>query len=84
MLLPTTPHLSRRQEANIVEQSQFFTVEQFATKYPAFTPQSLRWMLFNREQNGLNRCVVRIGRRVLIDEAEFVAWLKSQREARAA
>ena len=65
-------------------QAQFLTVEATSNKYPAFTPQSLRWMLFNREQNGFNRCVVRIGRRVLIDEAEFVAWLKSQREARAA
>ena len=62
-------------------QAQFLTVEATANKYPAFTPQGLRWMLFNREQNGFNRCVVRIGRRVLIDEAEFVAWLKSQREA---
>lgn len=61
---------------------QFPTVIELAHKYPAFTEPSLRWLLFNREHNGFNSCVVRIGRRVLIDEAEFVAWLKSQREAR--
>lgn len=64
--------------------SQFPTVSALAQKYPAFSEQSLRWLLFNREANGFNRCVVRIGRRVLIDETEFVAWLKSQREARVA
>jgi hypothetical protein len=61
-------------------QPQFLTVGDAAKKYPAFTEGSLRWLLFNREQNGFNRCVVRIGRRVLIDEAELVAWLRDQRE----
>jgi hypothetical protein len=63
---------------------QFLTVSDLAKKYSAFTAGGLRWLLFNREQNGFNRCVVRIGRRVLIDEAEFVTWLRDQLEARAA
>ncbi|HEY2345413.1 MAG TPA: DNA-binding protein [Xanthomonadaceae bacterium] len=58
--------------------SQFSTVEQLAEKYPAFTIPSLRWLLFNREHNGLKSAVVQLGRRVLIDEQAFVAWLKSK------
>jgi len=65
-------------------QSQFLSVPDTAQKYPVFTQSALRWMLFNREQNGFNRCVVRVGRRVLIDEVELVAWLRDQREAKAA
>lgn len=65
-------------------ESQFLTIPGTSKKYPAFSEGGLRWLLFNREQNGFNRCVVRIGRRVLIDECELVAWLRSQREASAA
>ena len=66
-----------------METSQFFTVEQFADKYPAFTPSSLRWLLFNRASNGLDAAVVQLGRRVLIDEAAFVAWLRDHRQVAA-
>ena len=68
-----------------VETQNFLTVGALADKYRAagFTQGSLRWQLFNREQNGLDRAVVRVGRRLLIDEAEFIAWLRSQREATA-
>ena len=59
--------------------SQFYTVEQLAAKYPAFTASSLRWLLFNRSVNGLNCAVVQLGRRVLIDEGAFVAWLRGHR-----
>lgn len=66
-------------------QTQFLTVPKLAEKYKSagFTVAGIRWQLFNREHNGFNRCVVRVGRKVLIDEIEFVAWLRSQREARA-
>ncbi len=60
---------------------QFLTVEQLAAKYPAFSEPSLRWMLFNRETNGLTTAVVQIGRKVLIDEQAFVAWLRSRKAA---
>lgn len=49
-------------------------------EYP-LTEGGLRWLLFNREQNGFDRCVVRVGRRVFIDEAQLVAWLRAQNEA---
>lgn len=59
--------------------AQLFTVKQLAQKYPAFSEGSLRYLLFNRERNGLDRAVIQIGRRVLIDEQEFVAWLRQQK-----
>ncbi len=65
-------------------QAQFLTVESMSAKYPSFSAGSLRWLLFNRQRNGFNCCVVRIGRKVLIDEAAFVDWLRSQSEARVA
>lgn len=62
-----------------MDSSQFYTVEQFAQKYPAFTPPSLRWLLFNRATNGLDSAIVQLGRKVLIDEQAFVAWLREHK-----
>lgn len=64
-----------------MNEPQFSTVEQLAAKFPAFTVPSLRWLLFNRETNGLNSAVVQLGRKVLIDEQAFVAWLRSRKPA---
>ncbi|HEX7927538.1 MAG TPA: hypothetical protein VF678_08105 [bacterium] len=39
----------------------------------------LRWRIINAKKNGFDRVVRRIGRRVLIDEAEFFAWAALQK-----
>lgn len=36
----------------------------------------LRHLIFYENTNGFNHCVVRIGRRVLIDEVKFFEWAK--------
>jgi hypothetical protein len=58
------------------------TVRQFCQKHPAFTLGSTRWLLFHRQTNGLEEAVVKIGRRVLIDEDKFFDWLDEQNECR--
>ncbi len=57
-----------------------YTVKQYAAKEPAFTESSLRALIFNEKTNGLAKfkAVVRVGRKVLIDNANFQAWLESQ------
>ncbi len=54
------------------------TVKQFCLQNPAFTNGGLRWMLFHRQQNGLERAVVKVGRRVLINVDEFFRWIDAQ------
>lgn len=56
------------------------TVKQFCQANPAFTEGGIRWLLFNREENGLARAVVKVGRRVLIDVNQFFRWLSEQNE----
>ncbi len=58
------------------------TVNQFTTKQPAFTKGGFRSLIFNEHKNGLAKsgAIVRIGRKVLIDEAKFFAWVQSQNE----
>ena len=57
-----------------------FTVKQYAVKEPAFSESSLRALIFNEKTNGLAKfkAIVRVGRKVLIDDANFQAWLNAQ------
>jgi hypothetical protein len=61
------------------------TVNQFTQKQPAFTLGGLRSLIFNEDSNGLKSsgAVVRIGRKVLIDDAKFFAWIESQQNKAA-
>ena len=55
------------------------TVNQFTEKQPAFTIGGLRSLIFNENSNGLAKsgAIVRIGRKVLIDETKFFAWVEA-------
>ena len=71
-------------------QRNLLTVKQFAGKYPAFSQSSLRNLIFlaaNRKTsigtikgNGLDIALIRLGRKLLIDEARFFAWIDEQQK----
>ena len=56
----------------------YFTVKQFSERHPAFTVASLRALIFDGNTNGLNEsgAVVRINRKVLINEGRFFDWVE--------
>lgn len=58
------------------------TVRQFCEANPAFTEGSIRWLLFNRETNGLAVALVKKGRRLWIDADAFFDWLEESEPAR--
>ena len=60
------------------------TFRQAAERYPAFTEAALRWLRFNGVENGFDTCVIKLGRRVLLDAAAFEHWLESHRDGQAA
>ena len=55
----------------------YSTVKQFSERHPAFTVASLRALIFDGNTNGLNEscAIVRINRRVLINEGRFFDWV---------
>lgn len=72
-----------------------FTVNQFSERRPAWTRQALRNLILNAEDrlnsrgervagNGLADAgaVVRVGRRVLIDEQAFFRWIAREQQKR--
>ncbi len=64
------------------------TVRQFSEKHPAFSQAALRNQIFHAASrktskgkmpgNGLSIALVRVGRKVLIDEARFFEWIDQQ------
>jgi hypothetical protein len=70
--------------------TSLFTVRQFAARHPAFPESSLRWLIFQSKQretskgtipgNGLDTALVRIGKKLLIDETRFFEWVELHRQ----
>lgn len=54
------------------------TVKQFSAKHSAFPEGGMRYRIFHADKNGFNRCVRRVGSKVLIDESEFFKWINDQ------
>lgn len=61
-------------------QSRLLSANQFSAAHPAFSGPSLRWLIFKANENGLEQsgAILRIGRKVLIDEPRFLSWARSQ------
>ena len=59
---------------NIQTGRRLIPVSEFNKYHPDPSASALRWMIFTNK-NGFNRCVVRRGHRVLIDEAEYFRWI---------
>jgi hypothetical protein len=59
--------------------SHLKTPKQIAESCPGLTLGAVRKHLFRSETNGLAAHVIRQGRRVLIDEVGYLAWLRGPR-----
>lgn len=66
--------------------TDYSTVRQFSEKYPAFTQGGLRSLIFNESSNGIADAgaIVRIGRKVLICDSKFFAWIEKLQNSKAA
>jgi len=66
------------------------TVAQLSGRHPAFTELSLRGLIFRAASrkssqgtihgNGLAPAIIRLGRKVLIDEEKFLAWVDNHQQ----
>ena len=74
---------NHRRERVMSELPTLLSVEQFVAKHAWATRGGIRQLLFNRHANGLDVAVVRLGRKLLLDEAAVFAWLDERgREGR--
>lgn len=68
------------EEEKLSEARNLLTVRQFSQKHPAFPEGGLRYNIFHAKNNGFSQCIRRIGRKVLLDEAEVFRWIDNQNQ----
>jgi len=77
-MLSNNAHQSRLGDNMSENKHNYFTVKQTAERHPAFSEASLRYIIFNSHQNGFDKTIKRIGRKILINEALFLEWIENQ------
>ncbi len=83
--LPNEEDKTDASKANVaikhVPSSPYPTVKLFSQRHPSFSEQSVRYHIHNREKNGLDKfnALIRIGKKVLIDEERWFEWVRSKR-----
>lgn len=56
----------------------YLTIKQFCTKQPAFSQGGMRSLIFYRGDDAIAAgAISRMGRRILIDEPRFLAWIQA-------
>ncbi len=54
-------------------------------QHHSFPPQGgLRHLVFHSQTNGFDKCIRRVGRRILIDEGAYFAWVDDQNAVKPA
>jgi hypothetical protein len=62
--------------------TRLLTVNQFVAEHSFASNGGIRFLLFNSKNNGMEKAGVikRLGRRIIIDENKFFAWVESQNQ----
>jgi len=60
-------------------QTKYSTIRELARYYPSFTESSLRYLIFNKDTNGLTPCLRKVGKKILIDLEKFAEWIDKQK-----
>ena len=58
--------------------TELHTVRSLVAKHSGLNEGGVRWAIFNARENGLadSGALVRMGRKVLLDEVQFLEWLR--------
>lgn len=66
------------EELFLAKSPRLIPVKKWPELYPWPPIGGLRHLIFHADSNGFSEVIVRVGRRVLIDEVAFFAWAKNQ------
>lgn len=59
---------------------KYLTVTQLAERHPAFSASAIRHLIFDAPKNGFDSVIVRVGRKLVLEESAFENWLIHQGE----
>ena len=71
-------HIHNESTQPVISVEDYVTIRQLVTNYPAFTEGGIRALIFRANHNGFNRCIRRIGRKILISKSAFSHWIEAQ------
>ncbi len=71
-------HIQNELTQASISVDDYVTIRQLTTSNPAFTEGGIRALIFRAEANGFNRCIRRIGRKILISKSAFSRWIEDQ------
>ncbi|HUX80377.1 MAG TPA: hypothetical protein VMW10_11650 [Alphaproteobacteria bacterium] len=71
-------HIQNESTQPVISVDDYVTIRQLTTRYPAFTEGGIRALIFRADHNGFNRCIRRIGRKILISKSAFSHWIEAQ------
>ena len=60
-----------------LQETRFLTIPQFCDEHAWPSAQAVRHMIFQNKDGFVDRCVKRIGRRILLDERAVLDWIAS-------
>ncbi len=63
-----------------MKHTRYIPVPDWSKYHPWPEIGGLRNLIFNKDKNGFNTVVKKVGKRVLIDEDAFFEWVESQNE----
>ncbi len=58
--------------------NRFIPVGKWNQYHPWPSVGGLRHLIFFRKENGFERCIRHVGRRLLISESDFMEWMNQQ------
>lgn len=72
-------------QTNQIDLNDLFSVSELAARHPRILSTTiLRYQLRHRASNGLSKCCVRVGKKLLISERLYQGWLGEQAGKEAA
>lgn len=65
-----------RVKKTVPSQEKFATIKRLVEIFPSFTGGGIRSMIFSNEWNFEGECIMRAGRKILIDVEAFESWIR--------
>lgn len=60
--------------------SRFIPVSRWNAFHLWPPPGGIRYLIHHSTKNGFDSCIVRVGRRLLVDEEAFFKWLRDKKK----
>jgi hypothetical protein len=57
----------------------YLDIQSFIKQHPQFRASQIRWMIVKKDENGIQPCLKRLGRRIYINVPKFLAWVNDTR-----